>query len=204
MKNLNQKGQALVHHLQSEDTRVDERVEAERRVEKINVVGAGGALTAAYEQLRNAAENTEEHLLLQNAIRRFYRQLFITRDHNLVSRSGNELAVELTLAGYLPNDSLTRQQVDEISRLATRYYDAYETIQSNRNVATDRGGKWALDVLAVRVEHLLNDHGREAAFIEFAYTQLEDMLDAESTLGHKTDDFGVLLYIALQRSLLKL
>ncbi len=38
--------------------------------QKVNIVGAGGALTAAYEQLRNAAENTEEHLLLQNAIKR--------------------------------------------------------------------------------------------------------------------------------------
>ena len=44
----------------------------------IDVVGTGGALTAAYEQLRNAAENSEEHLLLQNAIKRFYRQLFLS------------------------------------------------------------------------------------------------------------------------------
>ena len=72
----------------------------QNKQEKVHVVGAGGTLTSAYEQLRNAAENTEEHLLLQNAIRRFYRQLLLARDKSELARSGDELAVELTLAGY--------------------------------------------------------------------------------------------------------
>lgn len=204
MKELNQKGRLLVQSLRSQQRITRERDESAASEEKINVVGAGGALTAAYEQLRIAAENTEEHLLLQNAIRRFYRRIFITRDETLVSRSGNELAVELTLAGYLPNDSLTRKQIDEISVIAKRYYAAYEQIQANRKVGSDRASKWVLDVLAVEVEHRLSDHGLQAAFIEFAYVELEEMLDAKSTLGHETSDFGALLYIALQRALLKL
>ena len=60
----------------------------------IDVVGTGGTLTAAYEQLRNAAENSEEHLLIQNAIKRFYRQLFLTGDKKLVG-DGDELIIEL-------------------------------------------------------------------------------------------------------------
>lgn len=203
MKSLHKNGQALVHHLRAQDQHEKEHGEAIAHVEKINVVGAGGALTAAYEQLRNAAENTEEHLLLQNAIRRFYRQLFITRDEELIARSGSELAVELTLAGYIPNDHLTRKQVDSISELARAHYNAYERIQADRTLNTDRSSKWALDVLAVKVERLLNDHGREAALVEFAYNELESTLTAQNTLGHDTKDFGVLLFIALQRALLK-
>lgn len=38
----------------------------------INVGGVGGVVSAAYEQLRNAAEYTQEHLLRQRAMRRFY------------------------------------------------------------------------------------------------------------------------------------
>lgn len=204
MKELNQKGQTLAQSLQARQRLERERDEATAREEKINVVGAGGALTAAYEQLRIAAENTEEHLLLQNAIRRFYRRIFITRDDSLVARSGNELAVELTLAGYLPNDSLTRKQIDEISEIAKSFYKAYEQIQINRRVAADRSGKWVLDVLAVEVEHRLSDHGLEAVFTEFAYAELEETLDAKAVLGHETPDFGALLYIAIQRALLKL
>lgn len=203
MKSLDKNGQTLVHHLRVQDSHTKEQNEVLARAEKINIVGAGGALTAAYEQLRNAAENTEEHLLLQNAIRRFYRQLFITRDEELIARSGSELAVELTLAGYLPNDHLTRTQVETISELARAHYAAYERIQADRTLATDRSNKWALDILAVKVERLLNDHGREAALVEFAYSEFESTLTAQATLGHDTQDFGVLLYIALQRALLK-
>jgi len=65
----------------------------QEKQEKVHVVGAGATLTSAYEQLRNAAENTEEHLLVQNAIRRFYRQLFLTRDHKDLARSGDERPV---------------------------------------------------------------------------------------------------------------
>lgn len=203
MSTLNQKGQTLAEHLRLLTVRENDKVKAQSQSEKFTVVGAGGTLTAAYEQLRNAAENTEEHLLLQNAIRRFYRQLFITRDAQLVATSGNELAVELTLAGYLPNESLTKQQLEAISTLAVRYYAVYEQIQADRTYATDRASKWALDVLAVQIEHTINDHGHQAVFTEFAYAQLSDTLDAKDTLGHDTSDFGVLLYIALYRALLK-
>ncbi len=204
MKNLNHNGTVLVHGLKAQEEKERTHAEASKREEKVNVVGAGGALTAAYEQLRIAAENTEEHLLLQNAIRRFYRRTFITRDEALIDRSGNELAVELTLAGYVPNDSLSRKQIDEVSKLAKQYYAAYERIQSDRHLSTDRASKWVLDVLAVTIEHMLNDHGRREVFIEFAYNELEGMLDAKATIGHETADFGALLYIAVQRALLKL
>jgi len=106
MPSLNSIGQRLVAGLTHAKYVDDETRRRVARAEKVNVVGAGGVLTAAYEQLRNAAENTEEHLLLQNAIRRFYKRLFIMRDEALVRRSGGELVVELTLAGYIPKDSL--------------------------------------------------------------------------------------------------
>ena len=67
---------AIGHHLQAglAGAIYAEEVagKATAHTEKVNIVGAGGALTAAYEQLRNAAENTEEHLLLQNAILLFW------------------------------------------------------------------------------------------------------------------------------------
>ena len=110
MGKLNAIGQQLAWSLQRAKQLDDESQAGVAHDEKINVVGAGGALTAAYEQLRNAAENAEEHLLLQNAIKRFYRQLFIARDELLIRDSGNELAVELTFAGYVPNNSLTLER----------------------------------------------------------------------------------------------
>lgn len=65
MTTLNSVGQRLYSHLVHASEMDNSLRRSTARAEKVNVVGAGGALTAAYEQLRNAAENTEEHLLLQ-------------------------------------------------------------------------------------------------------------------------------------------
>ena len=74
---MNTTGHYLLAGLDSAQQVEDTASRTAQYAEKVNVVGAGSALTAAYEQLRNAAENTEEDLLLQNAIRRLREQLDI-------------------------------------------------------------------------------------------------------------------------------
>lgn len=200
---LNQKGVQLAHHLTQVYQYESVHALETQRAEKVNVVGAGGAVTAAYEQLRNAAANTEEHLLLQNAIRRFYRQLFITRDSDLIERSGSELAVELTLSGYIPNDHLTRAQVDKISGLARDYYRAYERILHLKGIGADRANKWSLDVLAVEAESCINDHARTNAFVEFAYSQLSTQINQVAVFGKEIENFDAALYVAVHQALIK-
>ena len=205
MAALNAIGQRLVADL----TQVQRIDDAHRRdvahAEKINVVGAGGSLTAAYEQLRNAAENTEEHLLLQNAIRRFYKQLFITRDERLVKVSGSELAIELTLAGYLPNDSLTKLQIEEISQLASEHYQLYERLLKRRSISVDTLTGWILDTLSVQTEALLNSHLRDRAFINFAYEYLQTIIPEDMVVreGAVSDEYGAALFAAIHKALLK-
>lgn len=185
----------------TDDTQRRESLSAE----KINIVGAGGSLTAAYEQLRNAAENTEEHLLLQNAIRRFYKQLFITRDENLIRSSGNELAVELTFAGYVPNDTLTKQEVAQISEMAIEHYIAYEKLLRRRSLSPDTSLGWTLDTLSVGVEMLLNSHRSDIAFINFAYEYLQTVIPHDSVVakGDTADEYGAALFTSIHKALLK-
>lgn len=204
MTALSTLGQQLVVYLAAAAQRRDAAVAARRDEEKINVVGAGKALTAAYEQLRNAAENTEEHLLLQNAIRRFYKQLFIIRDETAVRTSGNELAVELTLAGYVANDTLTKSQLDEISRLAIEHYQAYESLQGRRDVNSDKAFGWILSTLAVMVEGVLSDHTKDVAFVDFSYVYFTKLIPESTVATEKNrSDYGAALYAAIHKALLK-
>src|SRR4051794_27837774 len=70
---------------------------------RLEIPDTGKILSSAYEQLRIAAENAEEHLLLQRAIKRFYkRNLFLTRRQP--KGLGTELIVELVQAGYIQGD----------------------------------------------------------------------------------------------------
>jgi hypothetical protein len=205
MGKLNATGQLLAWSLQRAKELDDSDKRSVMRDEKVNVVGAGSALTAAYEQLRNAAENTEEHLLLQNAIKRFYKQVFIARDEQLIRESGNELAVELTFAGYVPNDSLTKKQLETISRTAINHYKAYEELHADRTVQTDTSFKWIIDTLGVQVETIINAHHQDAAFIDVAYAYFEELLSQDKVLLKKVgkDEFGGALFVAVHKALLK-
>lgn len=203
MNTLNTRGARLISLLQYLKTH-EAQVSAEKTDhDRVNIVGAGGMVTAAYEQLRNAAENTEEHLLLQHAIRRFFKQIFITRDSDLIYKSGNELAVELTLAGYVHNNTFTQQQITQLQTLALHYYTAYEQLQDSRKYSSDRIEKWTLDVLAVEAEEVVNDHMRETVFLEFAYDQYQNILDEKVLFGGKYKEYGQALYVAIHQALLK-
>lgn len=205
MSELNTTGHYLLAGLDSAQQVEDTASRTAQYAEKVNVVGAGSALTAAYEQLRNAAENTEEHLLLQNAIRRFYKQLFVTRDERLVRESGNELTVELTFAGYVANNTLIKPQLDEISRLAIEHYDAYEKLQQRRGINSDTSTAWLLDTLSLAVARIISPAPKDAAFINFAYSYFEKTVanDKKQFGNIDTDEYSAALFAAVHKALLK-
>lgn len=200
MTQLNTIGKHFAEHLAYARSTEAYRAQQHNTETKVNVVGAGAVITAAFEQLRKAAENTEEHLLLQSAIRRFFKRSFITRDDRLIGRSGEELAIELTLAGYLANDTLTKGQVMEITELALLYYGAYEKVLANRQAGGDRALSWTLDVLSSRVEAVLADHSLDNAFVDTASEYLTDLV---SERDRSAQDFGARLLVAIYHTLLK-
>ena len=126
-----------------------------------------------------------EHLLLQNAIRRFFKQLFIVRDETLVRQSGTELVIELTFAGYIPNDNVAPKQIEAITELARQHYAAFEKLQKRRSINADRSTSWVLETLSVRVAQLIAPKERDVAFMDFAYEYFEQAIprDAGRQIG---------------------
>lgn len=200
MSQLNNIGKQFAENLVRAKEITDYRAKQQEQETKVNVVGAGGVITAAFEQLRNAAENTEEHLLLQGAIKRFFKRIFITRDSDLAAKGGEELAVELTLAGYIPNDELTKGQLEQITELTVEYYNTYEKILNEREAVGDKALAWTLDVLSSRVESILNDHSIDNAFVDASSGYLTSLV---SERDKSAQDFGARLLVAIYRSLLK-
>lgn len=201
MTSLNAMGRRLAAGLaQAKRLREQDQIRRDKQ-ERINVVGTGGTLTAAYEQLRNAAENSEEHLLLQNAIKRFYRQIFMVHDDALLGDSGNELIIELTFAGYMPNDSLTKAQAVAITELALQHYQAYQELQKHRSLKDNKALSWTVDVLAVEVAAIVRPRYEDVAFCEFAYEYF--VATIPGSMVKKSKDFGAALYVAIQRALLR-
>lgn len=203
MNQLNDIGTQLSRDLSASRAQRHSIDSAKSADQKLHVLGAGGTLTAAYEQLRNAAEYAEEHVLLQRAIRRFYRSMFLLRDTKRVKDSGEELIIELTHAGYLPNDSVSERDVQAISEVTQRYYDAYVTLMKRKDISREEIDHWTYELLAVEVEWRLNDNSQLQAFTQFAHAYFARTIDYEQLLGTVPNDVEIALYVAVQRALLK-
>jgi hypothetical protein len=203
MNQLTTNGSHLQNDLSLSNAQRHDRDRLRERQQTMHVVGAGGTITAAYEQLRNAAEYAEEHVLLQRAIRRFYRRLFLLRDKRRIETSGEELIVELTHAGYLSNDTVAEGDVREISRTAGQYYKAYEALHHDKSVSYDQAEQWTYQLLAVEVEWRLNDNSQLQTFTQFAHAYFSSTVDYKQLFGKKPDNADVALYVAVHRALLK-
>ena len=191
---LNSFGQKFADALHAASVRMDATASNDGHAQKVHVTGAGRTLTFAYEQLRNAAEYTEEHLLLQRAIRRFYKRLFLTRDDARIRSSGEDLIVELTLAGYLKNDTVPVPTVESISKLAFDYYAAQTSYGKD---------SWAVDILAVEAERLLNDDTKRIVFSQFAYDHFLESVNPQKVVGSHVNHYEIALFVAVQKALLK-
>jgi hypothetical protein len=193
MKELNTLGQQFVDALNAAATQNDIAAVNKQHSEKVHVTGAGRTLTFAYEQLRNAAEYAEDHLL-QYAIKRFFKRVFLSRDEARVKDIGEELIIELTLAGYLQNDSVTMTTIDQINTLAVEYFLAYTQYSKE---------EWTLGVLAVEVEQLLVGDLKREVFAQFAYDYFLTTIKRKKLFGQPIENFEIVLFVAVNRALLK-
>lgn len=203
MNSLNPLGKQFATALDHAKKRSKERNRQREHQERAHVVGAGRTLTAAYEQLRNAAEYTEEDLLLQRAIRRFYKRLIMSRDETRIANSGEELVIELTLAGYISNDTIAEATVDEMSKIAASYYNVYRKV-SGSAITQPHAEDWATAVLAVKVESLIRDHANKVVFAQFAYDYFLSSIDQKKLFAkEEKNNYEAALLVAVYRGLLK-
>jgi hypothetical protein len=174
------------------------------RGETIQVPGTGKVISVAYEQLRNAAEYTEEHLLLQRAIRRFYKRNFSFYVKKNLSNVGEELIVELTQAGYLRNNEFSSETAAKIHQLAAESMHTFWQLRE-ANISREVASDWILSVVSVETEGLLNPHGRFAALAYVAYEHYLALLpkDALVTDHEESGQYEICLYIAVHQALLK-
>lgn len=170
----------------------------------IQVPGTGKAISSAYEQLRNAAEYTEEHLLLQRAIRRFYNRnlsFYVQRDSGNI---GEELIVELTQAGYLRNHTISMETAEAIRQMISYYMQTYWQLRQ-ANVSRDDASDWMLDIMSVETEEMLHPHSHLGALAQFSYQHYVQLFPREELVSSDAErqSYEVSLYIAVHMALLK-
>jgi hypothetical protein len=170
----------------------------------IQVPGTGKTLSSAYEQLRNAAEYTEEHLLLQRAIRRFFKRNLSFFNHKQIGNIGEELVVELTQAGYLPNHTISYETAEAVFRLISESMHAYWQMRE-ANISREEATEWTLSIMSVEVEGMLNPHAQLNALAQIGYQHFLPLLPREllCTTVEDQQNYELSLYMAVHFALLK-
>lgn len=205
---LSQQGKLLAESLRRVDA-YESSLSAHRQKDTIHVPTVGSRLSTAYEQLRNASEYGETHLLQQRAIRRYLKRVLSFHTKVSTTHLADELVAELTQAEYIANDRTTRSDVKAIAGHIKRYYDAYwEYAESEHNTSKKMMFQdWMLDMLAVRCEQIFQSHLRQLMFAHFAVSYLTSRVKPRKLIkNHEkvpNDDMPIVLYIGTHRALLK-
>jgi hypothetical protein len=170
----------------------------------IQVPGTGKAISSAYEQLRNAAEYTEEHLLLQRAIKRFYKRIFSYLVKPNIRNVGEELIVELTQAGYLRNGEFSQETAVQITSLSQEYMHTYGQLRQ-AHVPRDDALDWTLSILSVETEGILNPHSHFSGLAYAAYQHYLTLFPREVLIVDPAEapSYDISLYIAVHQAILK-
>lgn len=171
----------------------------------INVAGVGRVVSTAYEQLRNAAEYAQEHLLIQNAIRRYFVRNINLHNHGQVSKTiAEELIIELTQSGYIKNNTQSYDVVEKMGSIIEKHYDNFWRLKA-AGVDDHKARDWTLDLMSIECEDLMVDDVLQTIYLQFAYHHYMAFLQKKIFASGRTEEasFEVDLYIAVHRALLK-
>lgn len=153
--------------------------EEEKEGDLINVANVGSIVAFAYEQLRNSAEYTQEHLLRQRAIRRFLLRNISLRTNQKIEKSlAEEIIIELTQAGYIENNTVPRSSLSKISQSLVKHYDNYWRMKPHTLKANAE--EWTLDLISVETEAIIADDKKLQIYQFFAYQHYKKVIDEKN------------------------
>lgn len=172
----------------------------EDKGETLHASGLAGEVYFAYEKLRNAADYSQQHLLLRSAIERFLRR-------NLPLKLGRkrspakDLVIELTNARYIANDNVALSTINQINHFIKEYGNFYLNIVGQFEVHPDTAARWTYQILSVSIERLLQDQRLADTLVGFAFNHYLQSIDPKVFNGIRPEKISVTVFCALQRSL---
>lgn len=167
----------------------------------LHVGGTGKDIYFAYERLRNAAEYTQQHLLLRAAIERFLRRTMPLRHGTKSRRLARDLVIELTNARYLPNDSISGHTLETVNHFIHEYTQFFHAITAYNGIHRDVAARWTYHITSVSVERLLQPQEVNDALIDFAYRHYLQAINRRDFADVPDDQYAAAVFCAMQQAL---
>jgi hypothetical protein len=193
----------LAQHLHSLEAAASSKP-SDTSTDTMHVSGTGNSFYVAYEQLRNAAEYTEDHLLLRRAIERFLRRLRAFKVQRAQDEFGAELITELTQSGYIKNDVISIGVISQIDQSLQWYIAYFWQLRKTKKVPVEAASRWIMQMASTDIERLLHARPKEEVFLAFTHGHFLRSLKRDDFREFENDwTFSMALYAVVHRTLLK-
>lgn len=161
----------------------------------IHVAGVGSKVLLGYESLRNATEYSENQTLLQGAMVRFFvrNATFFRKKEDLAEK----LIIELTLSGYLINDTVTEAKMTKIREIVTEHL---KFAQENKG---EEIKKFVYEPLAAKIDDVLFPHKKGWAVAQLGYDYFVEMYADDFRAAMNKRRAHLMLLLATMKTLLK-
>ena len=182
---------------------------------KVKVSELISRLAFYYEKIRNSVDYKEEYLLRKNSIlRNLNRQIVIEGQLKVINNSPSKdinaeeiaknLLVELIRAGYVPNNKLPENKIDEIAVIIKKYLDlrlwGLDKIVDEKN--RNKISQWTLALAASEIEEKLNTEPVTQAAISNIYELLAKHIVLPSGSNYQSDR-EIQIYVSIHRIFMK-
>lgn len=194
--------QIVTNLLDNLDQHKEEQEKLKAFPDKVTVNAMVSKVAFFYERIRNTLEYGDEHLVRKNAIKRIIKRRLIENvTGNDISRF---LINELIRGGYVEDNSVPEFKIHEVAQIINKYIvfrnniiDRYEEKMVIRLY------EWTLALMACEIEESLASFAKENAYIEAFYRTVEKRIFIKDPKIISKRDFGLQLYIATLRLLVK-
>src|SRR3989339_75773 len=179
-------------------------------VSRINVSELISKMSFYYEKIRNTVDYKEEHLLRKNAIERIIKRLIVIEgtisikgiDSIEVARS---LLTELIRAGYLPNNAIPEDKIDEVAAVIQKYLDLRRAITKTKGRSIDEKmdlNRWIIALAASDIEEQLGRNKINQTVVSYMNdVLLKNIVFPEN--GDFDKDKEIQIFLGIHRCLLK-
>jgi hypothetical protein len=182
---------AFVHQLESIKKRV-----IPHEVSKITVSQTVSFLAFAYEKVRNAVEFREDHLVRRAAIERILKRRLILKPDG--KDEGENLIRELLWARYLPNNSVTHNDVAIIQETINKYlYFRTKVLTGRTKEVQTELSRFIIDLMTCELEENLNPESTQtkSAYLYFFYQTLKNKIEIKNVPDQEKDTY---FYVACE------
>jgi len=156
-------------------------------------------IALVYEKIRNSVEYKDENVLRRNAIERILKRLIWEDYRRNTENTAKRLIRELVWARYLPNNTIPKTKIYEVSKIIDKYFYFRDRLSQNSIKGNKLNLGWIWGICSAEIEDVLDPSSKEL-FVNLMQEWFSSYFEWENDELGK-DEKETQVYLAIHRAL---